>query len=303
MGLPVVRAVGTYEANFDTKFPSFGYGYGYSGYGDETFAGHDTSGQTPSAYSVNTPPAATASFDTTNWVIPDGSTYTYCGWGLGMGFFLPAAKRPTSADLSQYKISFDAKVEGDEFDDGIRTDLQVLFQGPNGNTENYSMGVNGDNLGNFDEVPLLTSTTQSFSITLSDFALLTTDLWDFPTKFAELHQILFQLQPSTSQTEIGLDNDNLLTVDNVKIEGPFAVPADGDFDANVAIDGGDFLAWQRGESPNGAVAGDLALWQAHFGMPITGPGISAAPEPGCLMLAGAAAAGLLSAGRLRAPRR
>ncbi len=46
-------------------------------------------------------------------------------------------------------------------------------------------------------------------------------------------------------------------------------PIDGDFDGDSDVDGADFLLWQRGGSPNGATAGDLALWEANFGVSAT----------------------------------
>ncbi len=64
-----------------------------------------------------------------------------------------------------------------------------------------------------------------------------------------------------------------------------AVSLPGDFDADGRVDGADFLAWQRGESPAGAVASDLALWQANFGAAALPSAVSAAlPEPSALLL-------------------
>ncbi len=40
----------------------------------------------------------------------------------------------------------------------------------------------------------------------------------------------------------------------------------GDFDGDGDVDGRDFLAWQRGGSPNPLSASDLADWQANYGM-------------------------------------
>jgi hypothetical protein len=311
-GLSGVRAQAQadYEADFDATFPTFGYGYGYSGYGLPNpepppapfFINVDSSSQTPATFSVNTAPAATASLDTTNWVIPPEAGYNYAGWGLGIGFFFPEDMRPTSGDLSQYTISFDAKVEGYEsFDDGIRTNLLMIFQGPNFQADEYSVGVNGNNLGQFPEVPLLTSTVQTISRPLSDYALINTN-WDFTTLFAGTTQLLVQLEPATNVGEIGLDNNNVLTVDNVRIEGPFATGGVlGDYDGDNDVDGNDFVVWQRGQSPGGVVAADLTDWRNNFGTQPMG-GATAIPEPGCLTLVGAAALALVTAGRRGARR-
>lgn len=74
--------------------------------------------------------------------------------------------------------------------------------------------------------------------------------------------------------------------------------ASADFDLDGDVDGHDFLAWQRGESPNALSAGDLALWQAEYG---NGQliAVRTVPEPSSLLLV------LLSGGiflsRLRSP--
>lgn len=39
----------------------------------------------------------------------------------------------------------------------------------------------------------------------------------------------------------------------------------GDFNSDGQVNGSDFLAWQRGESPNPSSASDLADWEANFG--------------------------------------
>ena len=49
---------------------------------------------------------------------------------------------------------------------------------------------------------------------------------------------------------------------------------------NGAVDGADFLLWQRGGSPNPLSAGDLDIWKAAFG----GPAIAAVPEPTAALL-------------------
>ncbi len=57
----------------------------------------------------------------------------------------------------------------------------------------------------------------------------------------------------------------------------------GDFDSDGDVDGRDFLAWQRGNSPNFLSADDLADWQGNYGV---GPlsAATAVPEPSCLVL-------------------
>jgi hypothetical protein len=73
----------------------------------------------------------------------------------------------------------------------------------------------------------------------------------------------------------------------------------GDFNQDKKVDGGDFLAWQRGQSPTPLSAADLATWRTNFGAnlyatPMAAPALTATPEPttgSLLMVAAAAIAG------------
>lgn len=57
--------------------------------------------------------------------------------------------------------------------------------------------------------------------------------------------------------------------------------AAGDLDADGRFTGSDFLAWQRGDSPQPISDSDLANWQSRYGSQSPGPGtINAIPEPG-----------------------
>lgn len=61
----------------------------------------------------------------------------------------------------------------------------------------------------------------------------------------------------------------------------------GDFDDDGDVDGNDFLAWQRGDSPNGTPGGpvsaaDLATWQGAYGGPLVAA--VSVPEPTTALL-------------------
>jgi hypothetical protein len=75
-------------------------------------------------------------------------------------------------------------------------------------------------------------------------------------------------------------------IDNVMVEifGSNAEENTADFDGDGDVDGRDFLAWQRGSSPNPFSAGDLALWQAAYNGGALSA-VSAVPEPSALCLA------------------
>lgn len=59
-------------------------------------------------------------------------------------------------------------------------------------------------------------------------------------------------------------------------------PDSADFDGDGDVDGQDFLAWQRGGSPNALSAADLALWQEQYGMGSLVAPVSV-PEPTTLL--------------------
>jgi polyhydroxybutyrate depolymerase len=62
----------------------------------------------------------------------------------------------------------------------------------------------------------------------------------------------------------------------------------GDYDDDFDVDGNDFLAWQRGESPNVLSQADLDVWKANFGGGSLAAHSSAVPEPTTSALALAA---------------
>ena len=95
-------------------------------------------------------------------------------------------------------------------------------------------------------------------------------------------EVLFN---DTSITHTSLDNDARLHAEIAQhIRDRLA-----DFDGNGAVDGHDFLLWQRGGSPDPLSQWDLSAWQTNYGMtaPLTA---AAAPEPasGVLLLLGLA---------------
>jgi hypothetical protein len=59
---------------------------------------------------------------------------------------------------------------------------------------------------------------------------------------------------------------------------PYSTTTPGDLNGDGAVNGRDFLAWQRGESPNPLSAGDLADWQNNYGNGALAA-TTAVPEP------------------------
>ncbi len=83
-------------------------------------------------------------------------------------------------------------------------------------------------------------------------------------------------------------SSGLLGLDEIRLERILpGIELEGDFDGDLDIDGADFLKWQRGESPNGPGATDLALWQNNFSTPAgLAAGNSTVPEPSLAVLIG-----------------
>lgn len=77
--------------------------------------------------------------------------------------------------------------------------------------------------------------------------------------------------------------------------GILVIPAPsipGDFNLNGQMDGADFLAWQRGESPNPLSSSDLSLWETNYGASLTSSASTAVPEPASAVLLLLAGGGL-----------
>ncbi len=85
--------------------------------------------------------------------------------------------------------------------------------------------------------------------------------------------------------------------------GPMTLP--GDFNVDGAVDGSDFLIWQRGGSPNPVSAQDLADWRANYGIDLNAaPAQTATPEPdtnGSALMAALAALAIRTRSKITRP--
>ena len=96
-----------------------------------------------------------------------------------------------------------------------------------------------------------------------------------------IDELLIQWPDGTTQRLFDVAVDQYLTV---------TIPGPGDFDGDGDVDGRDFLAWQRGESPTPYSSADLAAWQLNYSAPLAGLSDPlAVPEPSCLWLGGVVA--------------
>jgi len=100
--------------------------------------------------------------------------------------------------------------------------------------------------------------------------------------------------------KIGLYVDFALTA--LTLQGAAVGPA-GDFDIDGDVDGADFLTWQRGESPNGGDALELADWTSNFGATgLISTASAGVPEPSTLILLSGALVGSRCRRRRTTPR-
>ena len=89
-------------------------------------------------------------------------------------------------------------------------------------------------------------------------------------------------------------------IDNIR----FADAIPGDFNlgnitnADLKVDGKDFLAWQRGQTREGGSQAELAMWEANYGSVVTfTAAIATVPEPTTVGLACAAMLAFLAVRR------
>jgi len=125
----------------------------------------------------------------------------------------------------------------------------------------------------------------SSSILQSTALLFTASTWEFKSSLitapaeATVARIIIGLQDSA----FGVGTGRYL-FDGVALVGPDDL-LPGDFDHDGAVEGADFLTWQR-EFPFGLDETDLALWRQNFGEQSQqfAPDVSAVPEPTGLTL-------------------
>jgi len=69
-------------------------------------------------------------------------------------------------------------------------------------------------------------------------------------------------------------------ISQIVIEADLTAIPDGDFNGDLRVDGNDFLAWQRGGSPDPLSATDLADWETNYGtVAALSASIASVPEP------------------------
>lgn len=119
---------------------------------------------------------------------------------------------------------------------------------------------------------ILNLTLEPDSASLIDQPL---NLFDWSRKSGEFDDIVV---PTGTWWDLG----NLYTTGEVMLLSILA----GDFNGDGAVDGRDYLAWQRGESPSPLSTEDLNAWRENYGVVDSLAGNIAIPEPASVFLLG-----------------
>jgi hypothetical protein len=237
-----------------------------------------------------------------NWDTTLGINY---GWGQVSYYGAPTPTGGTPVHL--VKVSLDIYMNGFNVTDPF----EVVYQYPSADIPNTPGGR------------AIRATTTNDQFTTVSFFLNQT-YGNLPPNFALFDtssNLRFQYGQGGDGGTFGFDTNNLIRVDNIKIE---VVAANADFNGDFNVDGNDFLIWQQnvGQAAtttfvpidnnanngrllvNGDANGDgtvndldLAAWRAQY---TGGSGLAAVPEPSAVALAGLAVAAL--AGRRRRSR-
>jgi hypothetical protein len=251
--------------------------------------------------------AGIQSYEVTVDATNNAGSYFYYGLGGFHGFFATGAGfaqgQPGEDDPGNYRMTFDLKVSGNDGDQAAtpvggavglyRSDYEIV-NNVDLNGDGTIGPVEGGASGGYDTW----HSTFVASVTDNDWTHI---VWDLdsgtaPTTNGSIvpapvfdDESTFFFQIFFNSGGFGVDANNIIRIDNVALEFTPATSNPGDFDTDGDVDGRDFLAWQRGESPAPLSATDLTDWQNNYG---TGGGLAsfaAVPEPGSLLLALSAA--------------
>ena len=154
-------------------------------------------------------------FDTSSVELPSDATFDYIGVGLGITFDLADAKLP-SLKAADYEVSFDAKVSGTESLN--QSKLVINF-----------VTADGDDEDDFDDVVVqlargeddgtnaftINSQYQTFTFSLDSLDERKGKMADLAN--AKLTGVTFNVQAQGNVSDFGIDKDNFLYVDNVRL--------------------------------------------------------------------------------------
>jgi|GEM_PF-4691712 len=298
--------------DFENVQPHYAYGSSYAGQGSPDCATNiDNSAQVSLETSLSG--QAEANLDTSGFTVAPDACWTYAGLEFGFGHLLHRTHQLTSADLSDYSLTFDAWIEGaDELSAVVQLHMQDNSErDSDGNpVTRFSIGNNrtADD-GDLNEM-VFSGARQTFSMSMADLGFADIDLdgsddfsqADIDRFFASITSMNVEIEVQGTAETIGLDTNNLLRVDNLSFSGPALVLCDsetmGDLNGDGVVNFPDFLTLSRnfGRAASSHEDGDtdcsgtvdfvdFLTLARHFGQNVsTIGGIQAVPEPGGIFL-------------------
>jgi hypothetical protein len=224
-----------------------------------------------------------------------------------------------SNDPARYRFSMDVNISGNNGGEGT-TPLALGISASDMNYEaTYNIDVNAD--GDFDDgaevynhgeiKPMISVSGEwvNISFTFDQGTAQTIDADVLPEHQVFSNGLALQWYASYGSGGFGLDADNVVNMDNFRIEFLEVVGLSGDFNEDGAVGAADYVVWRKNETANNPLPNDdglltqaerFDLWRANFGE-MTGSGSgTAVPEPATLALTLMIAAGCCF---LSAPRR
>jgi hypothetical protein len=150
-----------------------------------------------------------------------------------------------------------------------------------------ALGYAGDGLASLSDESALTSIVGSKVGPFTSTGDITIDLDTnyIESLLDESSHLGLRLRSTTAGPYVRIATSEHLTAVPPRLVLEFSTSLEGDFNLNGVVDGADFLAWQRGNSPVPLGAADLAAWKANFGASAANIAAGAVPEPGaCGML-------------------
>lgn len=218
-------AVDVAVVDFDRKTPIYVFCYGFAGYGDKESG---KSKRADGEMKVVAPPCETGGnggacgesrLDSSEVSMPAQRLYDYLGWSVGVHCNM-AGKSLPSANLGDYRIEFDAKVEGTK--ELSSSKLLLRFVAPDGANEVGDPDedddivlilVKGDksNDGCFS----LTADYQTFVFGLGDMLIREGAVANLSKHALKGIDIILQAQGTLA--DIGKDSDNVVRIDNIRL--------------------------------------------------------------------------------------
>jgi hypothetical protein len=227
-----------------------------------------------------------------------------------------------SNNPARYRFSMDVNILGNNGGNGT-TPLTLGISASDMNYETaYNIDVNGDgdfddgaevyNHGNIKPTVAVSGEWVNIGFTFDQGEPQNIDADVLPEHRVFSNGLALQWYLSYGSGEFGLDSDNIVNVDNFRIE--FLPAPNGDYNDDGKVDAADYIVWRKNEGTTNLLPNDnglggtigtahYELWRSNFGNPAaSGSGIvlynysSAVPEPNTLALAllSAAAGGLIS---------